>query len=305
MDRWIAVLSLLCILAAALVVFLDRRRTRKTLDTIGAMLDNAMDGRFSEKRFDETRLSALETKFAHYLSASSLSARNVAAQKKKVEALISDISHQTKTPIATLLLYGDLLAESELTVEQRANVEAIRAQGEKLRFLIDSLVKLSRLEAGILTFSPREQAVEPMLKQVLQQYAAKAREKGLALQAGATGAVAVFDSKWTAEALGNLVDNAIKYTPSGSVTLTAREYELFTRIDVADTGIGIPEAEQPRVFARFYRGGDVREAEGVGVGLHLARQIVCGQGGYIKLKSQVGAGATFSVFLPREILQNR
>lgn len=82
MDRWIAVLSLLCILAAALVVFLDRRRTRKTLDTIGAMLDNAMDGRFSEKRFDETRLSALETKFAHYLSASSLSARNVAAQKK-------------------------------------------------------------------------------------------------------------------------------------------------------------------------------------------------------------------------------
>lgn len=305
MDRWIEPLALLCILAAILVVFLTRYRTKKTLDAIEAMLDAATNGSFSEVRFDETRLSALETKFAHYLHASSLSARNVAAQKEQVQVLISDISHQAKTPIAALLLYSDLLAESELTVQQRANTEAIRAQGEKLRFLTDSLVKLSRLEAGILTFRPREEAVEPMLNQVLQQYTARAREKGLTLQAEATGAVANFDPKWTAEALGNLVDNAIKYTPSGGVSLSVREYAFFTRIDVTDTGPGIPEAEQPLVFTRFYRGASTREAEGVGVGLHLARQIISGQGGYLKLTSQVGAGSTFSVFLPREILQSR
>ena len=106
--------------------------------------------------------------------------------------------------------------------------------------------------------------------------------------------------------MGNLVDNAIKYTPSGSVTISAAEYELFTRIDVTDTGIGIEESEQPKIFSRFYRSEAVRENEGVGIGLYLAREIISGEGGYIKLTSEPGKGSTFSVFLPRqaEILQN-
>ena len=269
------------------------------VSTIEKMLDTAMEGTYSETQFDESRLSALETKFANYLSSSEISAQNVKVEKDKIKTLIADISHQTKTPIANLLLYSELIAEQDLPEEMRSNIRIIQQQTEKLRFLIDSLVKLSRLENGILTLSPRQQAVGPMLEEIQRQYLSKAQKKGLQLQLIATEARATFDRKWTAEALGNLIENAIKYTPCGSVTLKAMEYELFTRIDVTDTGIGIEESEQPKIFARFYRSETVREDEGVGIGLYLAREIISGEGGYIKLISQKGKGSTFSVFLPR------
>ena len=306
MDNWIVILEFSCVLAAALAIYANYRRTKKTMDTIDQMLDAAVEGTYSETNFDESRLSALETKFAHYLSSSAISARNVTIEKDKIKTLIADISHQTKTPIANLLLYSELIAEEELPGDMHSNVEAIHQQTEKLRFLIDSLVKLSRLENRILTLSPRQESVQPMLDGIAAQYGSKTKQKGLVLQISETTSSACCDPKWTTEALGNLVDNAIKYTPSGSVTISAAEYELFTRIDVTDTGIGIEESEQPKIFSRFYRSEAVRENEGVGIGLYLAREIISGEGGYIKLTSEPGKGSTFSVFLPRqaEILQN-
>ena len=111
---------------------------------------------------------------------------------------------------------------------------------------------------------------------------------------------AVFDLKWTTEALGNVVDNAVKYThPGGTVRITVTMYELFCRIDVADTGIGIAEEEQARIFSRFYRSPQVAQQDGVGIGLHLARQILSDQGGYIKVSSAPGKGSVFSLFLQR------
>ena len=92
-------------------------------------------------------------------------------------------------------------------------------------------------------------------------------------------AFAVFDFKWTAEALANIVDNAIKYTEHGTIRISAVSYEMFARIDISDTGSGIPETEQAKIFARFYRSKAVQEQEGVGIGLYLARQIISGEGG--------------------------
>lgn len=269
------------------------------MDTIGRMLDAAMTGSFSESIFDESTLSALETKFAHYLSAAEISSRNVAREKDQIKSLIADISHQTKTPVANLLLYSELLMEEELPAPARANAEALYRQSEKLRFLIDSLVKLSRLETGILSLYPKPAALQPLLQSVTEQYTVKAAAKGLSLLLHDTDISAVFDAKWTAEALANLVDNAIKYTAHGTITISAVGYEMFARIDITDTGSGIPESEQSKIFARFYRSNTVREQEGVGIGLYLARQILSGEDGYIKVTSHPGEGSTFSVFLPR------
>ena len=182
----------------------------------------------------------------------------------------------------------------------KANVEALYKQSEKLRFLIDSLVKLSRLENGIISLSPQQAALQPLLASAVEQYAAKASDKALSLRLQATDALAVFDFKWTAEALANIVDNALKYTEHGTITISAVSYEMFARIDISDTGSGIPENEQAKIFARFYRSKSVHEQEGVGIGLYLARQILSGEGGYIKVTSALGKGSTFSVFLPRE-----
>ena len=233
-------LSIVCIFAAVLVVFCNYRRTKKTMDTIEQMLASATDVNFLEKNFDESRMSALETKFAHYLSASAVSARNVALEKNKIETLISDISHQTKTPIANLLLYSELLQEENLPDDIRGNADAIHKQTEKLRFLIDSLVKLSRLENGIISLSPQQSPLQPMLQSIYDQLAPKAEEKGLFLHIHSTDAYAIFDTKWTAEAICNIADNAIKYTPNGGITISVTTYEMFTRIDIKDTGIGIP-----------------------------------------------------------------
>ena len=288
-----------CFLAALLLILWDRFKTQKTLHTIEQMLDAATNGTFTETTFDESRLSALETRFAHYLSASETSARNVTIEKDRIKSLISDISHQTKTPIANLLLYCELLKEENLTESVRSNVDAMYDQLDKLRFLIDSLVKLSRLENGIITLSPKAQALQPILQNTLEQYRPKALSKNLRMECNDTDVIAQYDFKWTSEALGNLVDNAIKYTEHGGITISASSYEMFSRIDITDTGVGIPETEQSKIFARFYRSEYAKEQEGVGIGLFLAREIISNQGGYIKVSSAPQHGTTFSVFLPR------
>lgn len=290
---------LLCFLTSAVIVFWNRGKARKTMETIEKMLDTAMAGSFSESGFDESKLYALETKFAHYLSAAETYSRNVVQEKDRIKSLIADISHQTKTPIANLLLYSELLMEEDLPPSAKANVDALYNQSEKLRFLIDSLVKLSRLENGILSLSPQPTALQPLLRGIAEQYAAKAAEKGLSLQLHDTDIFATFDSKWTAEALANIVDNDIKYTEHGTITISAVSYEMFARIDISDTGSGIPETEQAKIFARFYRSNSVQKQEGVGIGLYLARQIISGEGGYINVASIPGKGSTFSVFLPK------
>ncbi|MDE6531283.1 MAG: HAMP domain-containing histidine kinase [Lachnospiraceae bacterium] len=294
---WLA--AALSLPTAVIIVCCNYYRTKKTLDTLEKMLDSVMDGSFSEEIFDERRLSRLETRFAHYLSASAVSARKTAAEKDKIKTLIADISHQTKTPIANLLLYSELLREEEMPDNARSNVDALYNQTEKLRFLIDSLVKLSRLENGIISLSPSKEAIQPILLTIYNQYLPKAEAKGLTLHMSDTDAYAVLDTKWTAEAIGNIVDNAVKYTEQGGLTISVTEYEIFTRIDIADTGIGISEEELPKIFTRFFRSENVKNFDGVGIGLYLARKIISEQNGYIKVTSHPGEGSCFSVFLPR------
>ena len=295
-------LAVLALLAAVGVALWTHLRTRRMLDTLDRMLDDAIRGEFRESLYDESRLSALETRMAHYLSASTVSAKNLAEEKDKIKTLIGDISHQTKTPIANLLLYAQLLGEQDLPPESRAYVSALEGQAEKLRFLIDALVKTSRQETGILAMAPAANPLQSLLDGAVAQAAPKAEAKGILLTVEPAALTARFDPKWTTEALYNLVDNAVKYTPAGgSVTLRAREYELFCRIDVTDTGPGIPEAEQAKIFQRFYRSPAVSGEEGVGIGLYLARQIAAGQGGYLKVTSRPGEGSTFSLFLRREL----
>lgn len=307
----IVVAAVILTAALALVIF-NRLKMRRTFDSLEKMLNQAIDGCFTVDNFDESRLSRLEAKLEEYLSSSSISAQNVKNEKDKLKELISDISHQTKTPIANLVLYGELLEGSQLTEEQKSNVKAILTQTEKLRFLIDSLVKLSRLESGIIQLEKKKTEVFPILQNVVEQVQERAVTKGLLLSLKETSSTATIDSKWTQEAIFNIADNAVKYTDRGSITISATDFDMFVRIDISDTGKGIPEEDLPKIFGRFYRGSSTKAEEGVGIGLHLAREIVSGQGGYIKVKSvppQKAAPSvpvtpdqavtTFSVFLPK------
>lgn len=302
MGTFLGVLGIMALAALLLGLWfwLDARRTVRRLDR---MLSTAIDGGFGEESFDESAPSALESRMARFLNGSARSLRGVQRQRESIQRLLSDISHQTKTPLANLRLYSSLLMEEELTPRQREQAQVILQQSEKLSFLIETLVKLSRLETDVLAVTPKSQPLSPLLERAASQAKAAAERKGIALQLHLQQQAemkALYDLRWTAEALGNLLDNAVKYTPPGGcIQVSATQYELFCRIDVRDNGIGIAEEEQAQIFGRFYRGRQVREQEGLGIGLYLAREIAQKQGGYLKLSSRPGQGSTFSLYLPR------
>ncbi len=263
------------------------------------MLDEANKGKFSEQSIDESLISQVESRMVHYLSSSQKINSQLEGERDKIKALIGDISHQTKTPLSNILLYAELLKEAELPEESQVCVAALNKQAQKLAFLIDTLVKTSRLEVGVLTLHPKEFDIQALFEGVMEAIRLKAEAKGLKVTCENTELRAYFDLKWMSEALYNVVDNGVKYTSeNGEVQLSAKRYEFFVRIDVKDNGIGIKEEEQPKIFGRFYRSAQVSDSDGVGIGLYLARQIVTNQGGYMKVSSKVGYGSTFSIFLP-------
>ncbi len=293
-------IAVLATVASTMVILWNRKNIKSTIERLSRMLDIAIDGNFTESTFDESTLSALETKLNRYLSESSVSSKNLHLEKDKIKTLISDISHQTKTPIANILLYAQLLGEYELEEDCKVCVKALSAQAGKLSFLISSLVKASRLETGIISVIPKLEPVQQLLNKVTEQITPKAQAKNIKLLVQPTADTAYFDLKWTTEAIYNVVDNAVKYTPEGgNIKISAVPYELFYRIDITDDGIGIIEGEHSKIFTRFYRSQMVSELEGAGIGLFLTREILSAQGGYIKVQSMIGEGSTFSVFLPK------
>lgn len=290
----------LAAVAALAVVLWNNRRTKKILQAIDRMLDDAIQGEFTDTVFDESLLSSVECKMAKYLSAVAVSTQGIEEQKDKIQTLIADIFHQTRTPLSNILLYAQLLEEQQLSAKSADCVKALNSQAKKLHFLIGTMVKMSRLETGILTLHPKRAEVYPMLDEIRDQLAVKAQRKNITLSVKETDVRAVFDPKWTGEAVYNIADNAVKYTPfGGCVSIEVIAYEMFCRIDVSDTGIGISEEEQAKIFGRFYRSSRNSYEEGIGLGLYLSRQIIVGQKGYIKVSSEIGGGTVFSVYLPR------
>jgi len=275
-----------------------------TIRRMDIMLDQALNQSAALLVYDETRLSVLEHKLYRLLTTSVSSASSIAQEKDHIKTLVSDISHQTKTPIANILLYAELLGEqADLNEESRQLLEQIRSQSSKLSFLIQALVKTSRLETGIISVNPQPTSVGDLIYNSVQAIQTKAEDKGQAITISrAHNLVATFDGKWTEEALVNLLDNAVKYSPPGStISISAASYELFTRIDISDPGIGIREEEYNHIFQRFYRSPAVSQIEGVGIGLYLVREILAAQGGYVKVSSKPNKGAVFSMFLPNAI----
>lgn len=276
-----------------------RRRNWKRLNQ---MLDEGIRGEFEESKYDESELSKVESKWKRFLQDSAKAKQNLETEKANIKGLISDISHQTKTPMANIKLYSELLSEQlEEDGMEAELLGQIQAQAQKLEFLIQALTKLSRLETNILEVVPVKSQVKPLLESAVEEIRKKAEKKEIQIKIEMDfEAEAVFDRKWTEEALYNLLDNAVKYSPAGSeVLISTKLYEMWCVIAVSDRGRGISEEEIPKIFGRFYRAKEVQQEEGVGIGLYLVREILQKEGGFIKVNSEVGKGSTFLCYLPR------
>ena len=277
-------------------------RTGKTLQRLDEMLTEAMSGTFEESRYDETELSRLESKWKQYLTNSKMSLQRTQVERERIKTLVSDISHQTKTPLSNILLYAQLLQERTEHTEEQELAKQIVTQTEKLEFLIQSLVKMSRLETEVLEVIPAMNPVRSLVERAVEELQAKAEKKQIKVVVSEMEEQlqASYDRKWTLEALCNILDNAVKYSPTKSqILVEVKEYEFYVCICVTDEGIGISEEERAQIFGRFYRGRQVQQEEGVGVGLYLPREILQREDGYIKVESKLGEGSRFGIFLSK------
>ena len=227
--------------------------------------------------------------------------RKVDEERRELQTLVSDISHQVKTPVANLKMVTDTLLSKAVTEEERREfLQGIRNQADKLEFLFQALVKTSRLETGAIRLEKKDAPLIDTLAMALSGIVYAAEKKNISVTVDCPeGLILSHDSKWTAEAVFNLLDNAVKYTPAGgTIRVFVEQWEMYVKLNVSDTGKGIPESSQAAIFRRFYREEEVHGEQGVGIGLYLTREIITRQGGYIKVTSEPGQGSEFSIMLP-------
>ena len=266
-------------------------------------LDNMIDGDKEPKRTDdsETLFARISYRLTRLYQIMQENRRKVDEERQDLQTLVPDISHQVKTPVSNLKMVTDTLLTRSVSEAERIDfIRGIRVQTDKLDFLFQALVKTSRLETGIIRLEKKAGRIYDTVAQAMSGivYAAEKKQIGVSVDCPENLMVA-HDSKWTSEALFNLLDNAVKYTPiGGKIDVTVEQWEMYLEIKVTDTGKGISESNQAAIFRRFYREEEVHEQPGVGIGLYLAREIITQQGGYIKVVSELGEGSSFSIMLP-------
>ena len=286
-----------------LTLFFAERLSRFTSDlcqTMDSMISGGEEPARAEDR--ETIFARISYRLSRLYGILQENRRRVDEERQELQTLVSDISHQVKTPVANLKMVADTLLAKPVTEQERRDfLQGIRSQTDKLEFLVQSMGKASRLEAGAVTLGKKDSPLLDTLAMACSGIVYGAEKKGIAVEVDCPEDLRVsHDSKWTAEALFNLLDNAVKYTPAGGkISVSVEQWEMYVKLDVTDTGKGIPESRQAAIFRRFYREEEVHDQPGVGIGLYLAREIVTRQGGYIQVASKPGRGSTFSVFLPR------
>lgn len=227
---------------------------------------------------------------------------NLDREKESIKELVTDISHQLKTPLASLKLYNTLLIEEELEEEEKMEfLQTNKLSINKLHNLIDSLVNISRLEANMISIKKENKGIKSTLTKAIDSVRVKANQKQISIELEDFDDIQILhDSKWTEESIFNVIDNGVKYTDeNGKINISVSQTINFVRIDIKDNGIGIDKLEFNNIFKRFYRNSEVEDIEGSGVGLYLSRKILEQQGGNIIVSSKKGEGSKFSLFLTK------
>ena len=297
---------IIILFAVVLVLLWKNYRTKKEARLFAEKVEAALDAIVTGKEW--TIEGELEDSLWGRTGTQLAKARNVfrkkeeesVREKERVKGLISDISHQTRTPVANIKLYLELLGDEELSQNGQEFLEKIQGQMEKIDFLMQSMVKMSRIETGILQIRKEDKNLYETIRHAVASVVPEAAQKKIALYVDCEEEMFIrHDSKWTEEAIYNVLDNALKYTePGGKIHIQAERQELFVKLSISDTGKGIAPERQAEIFTRFYREPEVHDKPGVGIGLYLARTIMELQKGYIEVQSEVGRGASFQLYFP-------
>lgn len=248
----------------------------------------------------ETRESRIASQLRQILNSAHFKENQATDEKNQVMELISDLSHQLKTPLANIVMNMELLQNDSLPIEQQKEfLDHTKNQADKMQWLMENLLKASRLENGIIHFSAENTGIKETIAKAVSAVYAQSSKKNISLSVEEFQDFPLYHNpKWTAEALTNILENAIKYSPENSkIRIHISRMDIYSRIIISDEGVGIPEKEYNRIFQRFYRGKNVEQQDGTGLGLYLSQLILQCEKGYITVSSKVGQGSSFSVFL--------
>lgn len=226
----------------------------------------------------------------------------LAREKDHTKTLVTDISHQLKTPLSALKTCFSVYLETDAPEEKEEFGRRCQFQLEKLENLTASLINISRLENAMILLKPSPASLTEILIEAVNAVYEKASARQIIIETEDFQDISLsLDRKWTAEALFNILDNAVKYSPAGSrILIRVQTLYSFVRMEIEDQGIGIPREEYNKIFKRFYRGQNdtVQKTEGSGIGLYLSRKILEEQGGTLSVKAARKQGSIFVVQFP-------
>lgn len=254
-----------------------------------------------EKRKIQNRLAEKTKEFHEATAHNELMLQRSQREEGNLKSNITDVTHQLKTPVASLKLSLDIaLSEQYAEQERKKFAEQAEVQINKLDLMLDGLAKISQLETDLIQLRPQKLSLQLLINQAVNSVIMKAVEKEMELEVElAEDRMVYVDEKWTLEALGNVLENAVKYAPE-KITVKVQVSSLVTYVlvDIKDEGPGITKEEQNKIYQRFYRGSHSDSVEGSGVGLYLTRKIIEEQGGTIMVKRNHPKGANFQLTLP-------
>lgn len=252
---------------------------RSEMRELSDYIDKALDENLEITEFDEKELSKIKSKLIKFLYASQVKEAKINTEKNKTKDLIADISHQTKTPITNLSLYISLLEDDP----KDEYIEIIKYELNKLEFLIQNLVKSSRLESDIISLQKHQSNLKDIVEDVLKEFKVTLDEKNISINLKDEDLIFNLDERWLKEAIHNLVDNAIKYSPNGStINISVYKSYLNYNLDIENECKDLSEETLPKIFERFYRGKNSVSKDGLGLGLFIAREIIEKHGGNIR-----------------------
>ena len=324
MEKFMICMAVLAA-AAGIAIVCIRRYYRKRMQAATQMLlerlDRAIGGEMQEEIFDESVDAAVTEKLNRLLELTNMHQEQAETERDTIKSIISNITHQIRTPVTNIMLYTGLLQEIVAALGQDGGVTEnishlllkLQKQADKLDFFMKELVKSTYTEQEMISLHPEMTDVQEIVAAACQTLELSAMKKGIFIavqpagdvqqhgkEETADGILCYADRKWTVEALANVLDNAVKYSPSGSrIDVRLRTGESFLCVEIEDRGCGIREEEQGRIFERFYRAKEVSTEPGFGIGLYLVREVLSRQGGYARVKSAPGEGTTMYLYLSR------
>lgn len=288
------------LLAFFLARYFYNKKESAIFETMLLKLDRVLGGSPLEISYNESAWTAIDGRLDRLAYISQDRKEKAASERDAIKSLVSDISHQVRTPLANIMLYSGLLYEKELDIETRLLASKIHKQAGKLDFFMKELVKSSYTSQQMVTLHPEMTDIEEIINISCQETELAALKKNICIEKEVPGGLCYADKKWSVEALANILENAIKYSPENSlVKIQTATYDSFICVSVEDEGMGISEEEQGLVFERFYRSKAAAKEPGFGIGLYIVREVLSKQGGYARIKSSPGKGTTIQMFLSR------